>query len=204
MYLNAEVAEVGKIYMVEGLNCKIKIISKSIFPGGECLSVLIEDEREPGFPYRIAASTRLAALSEEEQKFTRGVLKPIPSAAPPRSKIISTTSGVSDKKSITASSAVSPASSTVVKSVSAASISKPITARLSSVGSEKLPSRSSVIDKLLSVIPDGVIPDWKIIEDAVIAQCCVADADRGKIRNQSKIRWKWYTAEGKINPFLKI
>ena len=61
--------------------------------------------------------------------------------------------------------------------------------------------RSKVIDKLLAAIPKGQVPNWAELVQEVIKAGCAKEGEEKKVIFQAKIRYKWYTVDGKSNPF---
>lgn len=82
---------------------------------------------------------------------------------------------------------------------SATGFSKQSSRKGSSMPQQKNP-RSKVIDKLLAETKAGTEPDWEAIAAEVIKQGCAPQDKKKSIISQAKVRYKWYTSEGKQNP----
>ena len=61
--------------------------------------------------------------------------------------------------------------------------------------------RSKVIDQYLASLESNEEPDYPKIVDLVIEAGRATKEDAKKIIFQAKLRYKWYTKDGKINPF---
>lgn len=60
--------------------------------------------------------------------------------------------------------------------------------------------RSKVIDEALLNIEPGTVPDWNSIAQKVIEHGRATEAEVSKVIFQAKMRWKWYSKDGKVNP----
>jgi len=65
-------------------------------------------------------------------------------------------------------------------------------------------TRSKTIDKMLSEVPENTVPDWNLIVDAVLKESKGDEKDRSNIIFQAKMRHKWYTKQGKVNPYSTL
>lgn len=63
--------------------------------------------------------------------------------------------------------------------------------------------RSKVIDKLLSEVEEGNVPNFKLIADKVVEEVGGTEEDKKKISAQARVRHWNFTKGGKVNPFKK-
>jgi hypothetical protein len=60
--------------------------------------------------------------------------------------------------------------------------------------------RSKIIDKYLASLAAGNQPDWSAVVKEVVGAGCATAEEEKKIIFQAKMRWKWYSVDGKTNP----